>query len=132
MAALITAVAQLLRSRTAGDQLKDVSLRLIIIVATATPKMEQNMLLEHLMARPIFDELIALLRKEERAQHGNHTLLVLGLLLSYQRKDGAVNPYVVPYRPCVRSVCVCVCACVCVSLCVCMCVYVCLCLCVCV
>eukprot|EP00037_Helgoeca_nana_P016321 m.153648 g.153648 ORF g.153648 m.153648 type:complete len:712 (+) comp23464_c0_seq1:121-2256(+) len=91
---LITAVAKILKSRTAGDQLKDVALRLLIIIATATPDIDQNVLLSHFMATPIFDELIQLLRKEDRAQHGHHTLLLLGLLLSYRRNDAdSVNPY---------------------------------------
>eukprot|EP00035_Acanthoeca_spectabilis_P001335 m.79355 g.79355 ORF g.79355 m.79355 type:complete len:703 (+) comp10796_c0_seq1:77-2185(+) len=94
MNALITAVAKILTSRTAGDQLKDVALRLLIIVATATAEIDQNVLLKHFMETHLFDELIQLLRKEDRAQHGHHTLLLLGLLLSYRRNDPeTVNPY---------------------------------------
>mmetsp|Transcript_35290 Transcript_35290/g.92285 ORF Transcript_35290/g.92285 Transcript_35290/m.92285 type:complete len:716 (-) Transcript_35290:29-2176(-) len=91
---LISGVAKILRSRTAGDQLKDVALRLLIIIATANPEIDGNAMLSHFMTTSMFDELVMLLRKEDRVQHGRHTLLLLGLLLSFRRDDpGTHNPY---------------------------------------
>lgn len=85
---LVSAIQQILREGRPGGKLKDLALRLLIIITTATTNMTQNVLLEHLMQPCLFGELMRLVeRKDERDQLGYNSLLLLGLLMSYRRAD---------------------------------------------
>ena len=83
-----------------GDEpasLKDLCLKLLLIIATGLENVSQNMLLEFIMCNSglLFESLIHLLTNSDaRIVHGQNALLLLSLLVQYRKYD-STNPYIV-------------------------------------
>ena len=82
-----------------GDEpasLKDLCLKLLLIIATGLENVSQNMLLEFIMTNSLlFESLIHLLTNtESRNSHGKNAVLLLTLLVQYRKYD-STNPYIV-------------------------------------
>ena len=77
---------------------KNLSLRLLLIVVTATDNVSQNVILEYLMMNSVFEAVMTLLSGPlSREAHGYDATVVLTLLLNYRKYEVSV------------SECVCVC-----------------------
>ena len=83
-----------------GDEpasLKDLCLKLLLIIATGLDNVSQNMLLEFIMCNSglLFESLIHLLTNSDaRVVHGQNALLLMSLLVQYRKYD-STNPYIV-------------------------------------
>ena len=82
-----------------GDEpasLKDLCLKLLLIIATGLENVSQNMLLEFIMTNSLlFESLIHLLtNSESRNAHGRNAVLLVTLLVQYRKYD-STNPYIV-------------------------------------
>jgi hypothetical protein len=74
---------------------KNLALKLILIMITVTDNISQNVLMEYLMVNSLFESLMNIFsHPESRDQHGTDTSLVLTILVNY-RKFEAANPYVI-------------------------------------
>jgi hypothetical protein len=94
MAALINHVNDFLMGEEPAS-LKDLCLKLLLIITTGLDNVSQNMLMELIMANSVFESLIHLLtHTESRAIHGHNAVLLLTLLVQY-RKYESNNPYIV-------------------------------------
>ncbi|KAJ8670612.1 hypothetical protein QAD02_001871 [Eretmocerus hayati] len=75
--------------------LKNMYLRLLLIIATGLDDINQNVLLDYIMSSSIFESLIQLLRDtSSRNQHGYNVVLILTLLVNYRKHESA-NPFIV-------------------------------------
>lgn len=93
MALLLGHVADIL-SQDSPACLKDLCLKLLLVMVTGTDIVSNNTLLEYLMLNPVFDSLILLLSQpDKRVRHGQATVTVLTLLVQYRKYDSS-NPYI--------------------------------------
>ena len=75
--------------------LKDLCLKLLLIIATGIDTISKNSILDFLMNETTFEALIHLLsHNENRMNHGHSSVLLLTLLVQY-RKHENTNPYIV-------------------------------------
>ncbi|CAG0882153.1 unnamed protein product [Cyprideis torosa] len=94
MATLIEGLAKLMQADS-KQSLKDLSLKLMLTIATGTDNVSQNTFLEFLMNHSIYEVLIELLSNvRSRHEHGRDAVILLTLLVNY-RKFESSNPYMV-------------------------------------
>lgn len=79
-----------------NECIRDVCLKLWIMLVTGTDHVSQNVLLEYIMINnSIFDPLVNILSESQlRPRHGNDVVILLTLLVNYRKYEGA-NPYIV-------------------------------------
>merc|ERR550519_1528157 len=74
--------------------LKDMCLKLLLVLASGTDNVSGNTLLEYLMINSVFESLVQLLSQtNQRVLHGASAVTVLTLLVQYRKYDSS-NPYV--------------------------------------
>merc|ERR550519_1732607 len=74
--------------------LKDLCLKLLLVIASGTDNVSANTLLEYLMINSVFESLASLLSQpDQRSHHGSAAVTVLTLLVQYRKYDSA-NPYI--------------------------------------
>jgi len=74
--------------------LKDLCLKLLVVLVTGTDNVSSNTLLEYLLINPVFDSLILLLAQADlRAKHGHQAITILTILVQYRKHD-STNPYI--------------------------------------
>ncbi len=94
MQRLITHVNRFLMSDEPRTCLKEICLKLLLILTTGTDNLTQNSLLEYMMANSVFESLVYLLSHPvSRSVHGHNAVLLLTILVQY-RKYESTNPYV--------------------------------------
>ena len=78
------------------DSPRDVCLKLLLIVLTGSDNLNQNSIIEHLMANNLFDTFIRLLNDPDfhNCEFGHDVVLIITLLVNYRKNEGT-NPYVV-------------------------------------
>lgn len=75
--------------------LKNLALRLLLVLVTATDNISTNVFLEYLMMNSVFESLMQILSVPEmRDHHGYDGVVVVTMLINY-RKYEAANPYVI-------------------------------------
>lgn len=79
-----------------NECIRDVCLKLWLMLVTGTDHVSQNVLLEYIMINnSIFDPLVNILSESQlRPRHGNDVVILLTLLVNYRKYEGA-NPYIV-------------------------------------
>lgn len=80
-----------------NECIRDVCLKLWVMLVTGTDHVSQNVLLEYTMINnSIFEPLVNILSESQlRARHGNDVVILLTLLVNYRKDEGAANPYIV-------------------------------------
>lgn len=80
-----------------NECIRDISLKLWLLLVTGTDHVSQNVLLEYIMINnSIFDSLVNILSESQwRPRHGNDVVILLTLLVNYRKYEGATNPYIV-------------------------------------
>lgn len=80
-----------------NECIRDISLKLWLVLVTGTDHVSQNVLLEYIMINnSIFDSLVNILSESQwRPRHGNDVVILLTLLVNYRKYEGATNPYIV-------------------------------------
>jgi len=75
--------------------LKNLSLRLLLIVVTAVDNVSQNVLLEYVMMNSVFESIMQVMSGPEARDHHGYDAAVVLTVLSNYRKYEAANPYVI-------------------------------------
>jgi len=74
--------------------LKDLCLKLLLVLASGTDNVSTNTLIEYLMINSVFDSLVRLLTQSSlRTRHGRAAVTVVTLLLQYRKYESS-NPYI--------------------------------------
>merc|ERR550519_536851 len=93
MSKLISQINRFLASECPSC-LKDLCLKLLLVLASGTDNVSANTLLEYLMINSVFDSLVRLLTQPGlRSRHGRSAVTVLTLLVQYRKYDSS-NPYI--------------------------------------
>merc|ERR550519_2617645 len=93
MSKLISQINRFLASECPAC-LKDLCLKLLLVLASGTDNVSTNTLLEYLMINSVFESLIRLLTQSGlRTRHGRSAVTVLTLLVQYRKYDSS-NPYI--------------------------------------
>lgn len=79
-----------------NECIRDVCLKLWLLLVSGTDHVSQNVLLEYIMINnSIFEPLVNILSESQlRGRHGNDVVILLTLLVNYRKYEGA-NPYIV-------------------------------------
>ncbi len=84
----------MLKSEESSDLFKEIALRLLLCLISITENVNENVIMEHLMASGgLFDALVFVMsERKSRLVHGRNALLILTLLIQY-RKYESENVY---------------------------------------
>eukprot|EP00111_Clytia_hemisphaerica_P009971 TCONS_00029172-protein len=92
MQRLLESLGNVLQSDSSVS-LKNLVLKLLLIMATATDNVSSNTLLEYFILNSVFDTLTQILADpSSRGEHGHEAILLLCILINY-RKNEIQNPY---------------------------------------
>lgn len=93
MHSLVSQLSTYLTGRSAVS-IKNLSLKLLLVLVSAADNVSQNTMLEYLMMNSVFDAVVAIFSSPAaRQEHGFDAVMLLTILVNY-RKYEAANPYI--------------------------------------
>ncbi|XP_062501214.1 armadillo-like helical domain-containing protein 3 [Corticium candelabrum] len=93
MQSLVSQLSTFLTGKTAVS-IKNLALKLLLVLVTATNNVSQNVMLEYLMINSVFEAIVAIFSSPAaRQEHGFDAMMLLTMLVNY-RKYEAANPYI--------------------------------------